>query len=230
MRLRLGILAALVGAMPLGAQSVGVDSAALALLERAATAYGSGRTLRATFRQTLTNPRTKTVYTSRGEFLQRGADRFSFCFTEPAGDRIVSDGTVLWLYLPSTAKGQVLKVPKAAGGGLDLASTVLRDPARRYTVVAGADTVLYGRGLRPVQLTPKTPDSPFTRATLWIDPVNALVRRAEFIEASGLIRLLEFTEVRTGQRLAADAFTFVPPPGVRVIDQAALLGGSVPTP
>ncbi len=230
MTARLVLLTALVVWVPLGAQTVGVDSGALALLDRTATAYQSARTLRATFTQTLTNPRTKSVYVSKGEFLQRGAELFSFTFTEPAGDRIVSDGSVLWLYLPSTAKGQVLKVPKAAGGGLDLASTVLRDPARRYTLVAGRDTVLYDRTVRSVRLTPRTADSPFIAATLWIDPATALVRRAHFTEASGLERLLEFSEVRTGQRLPADAFTFVPSADVRVIDQAALLGGSVRKP
>lgn len=204
------------------------DSTALALLERTAVAYRSARTLRAGFTQTLTNPRTGTVYTSRGEFFQQGAERFAFRFSEPAEDRIVADGATLWLYLPSTAKGQALKVPRAAGGGMDLAASVLDQPARRYIVTAGADTTIDGSRVRSVRIAPRTPQSPFTRGVLWIDPAANLVRRAEFTEASGLVRLLEFGRIRTGGALADSFFTFVPPPGVRVIDQAALLGGSVP--
>lgn len=204
------------------------DSAALALLERAAKAYQGARTLRAAFTQSLTNPRTRTDLRSSGEFFQRGADRFAFRFTAPAEDRIVSDGQVLWLYAPSTTRGQVLKLPRGAGIGMDLASGVLREPAKRYTVTSLGDTTLDGRPVRAVRLVPKAAGAPFTRATLWLDSQSALVRRAEFIEASGLVRTLAFTDIRVGTALPRDAFVFVVPEGVRVIDQAAMLGGTVP--
>jgi outer membrane lipoprotein carrier protein len=228
--LLLGALLALQGAggpAPPSPQAA-TDSAALALLERTAVAYRSARTVRAQFAQVLTSPRTGAVYRSRGEFFQQGAERFAFRFSEPAEDRIVADGATLWLYLPSTAKGQALKVPRAAGGGMDLAASVLNEPARRYTVTAAPDTIIEGSRVRVVRIEPRSAQSPFTRGALWIDPATALVRRAEFVEASGLVRLLEFGRIRTGGALADSFFTFVPPPGVRVIDQAALLGGSVP--
>jgi outer membrane lipoprotein carrier protein len=210
------------------AQVTAQDSAALALVERATAAYASARTLRAEFIQTLTNPRTGNVMRSRGEFLQRGAQQFAFRFSEPADDRIVADGDVLWIYLPSTAKGQVLKVPRAAGAGLDLAASVLRDPRTRYRVESGDESLIDGRTVRAVRLTPRTDDAPFAKATLWVDTRDALIRRAELTEQSGLVRLLDFTSVRTGVELPAGSFTFTPPPGVRVIDQAAMLGGTVP--
>ncbi|HVH39940.1 MAG TPA: outer membrane lipoprotein carrier protein LolA [Gemmatimonadaceae bacterium] len=219
--------AVLLAAAPLAAQSAAADSAALALVERSTAAYGSARTLHATFSQTLTNPRTANVMRARGEFLQRGAEQFAFRFTDPAGDAIVADGDVLWLYLPSAAKGQVLKVPRAAGAGLDLVESVLRSPRERYRVAALGDTTIDGRDVKAVALTPRTSDAPFVRATLWID-AQALIRRALLVEHSGLERLLEFTSVRTGVTLPSDAFVFTPPPGVRIIDQAALMGGSVP--
>lgn len=221
-------------AMPVAAQAnprasaAPSDTAALRLIERAAAAYRSARTLRATFVQTLTNPRTSDTYTSRGEFLQRGERQFAFIFSDPPEDRIVTDGEVLWLYLPSSAKGQALKVPRAVGGGLDLAASVLHDPARRYRVEAAGDTTLFGRAVRVVRLTPRAADVPFTGATLWLDPADALIRRAEFTEPGGMRRVIEFPQARVGATIADDAFTFTPPPGVRVIDQAALLGGSTP--
>lgn len=206
------------------------DSAAFALLERASTTYQSARTLRATFAQTLTNPRTQLVLRSSGEFFQNGTQHFAFQFSDPAEDRIVADGSVLWIYLPSSAKGQVLKVPRAAGAGLDLASSLLREPRRRYTVVGVRDTTIAGRAVTAIELKPRSSDSPFTRATLWLEPSTALVRRIQLIEASGLVRDLTFTTVRTGEALPTGVFVFNPPAGVRVIDQAALLGGSVPKP
>lgn len=220
-------------AAPLAAQAPAAtqaraDSSALALLERAAKAYQGARTLRAAFTQAITNPRTRTDLRSSGEFFQRGADRFAFKFAAPAEDRIVSDGQVLWLYAPSTTRGQVFKLPRGAGMGMDLASSVLKEPAKRYTVTALGDTTLDGRAVRAVRMVPKAQGAPFTRATLWLDTQSALVRRAEFIEASGLVRTLAFTNIRVGASLPRDAFVFVVPDGVRVIDQAAMLGGTVP--
>lgn len=204
----------------------GPDAAALKLLERAATAYQSARTLRAEFTQRLSNPRTRTDLRSRGEFFQQGASRFAFRFSEPADDRIVADGDAIWLYSPSTARGQVFKMPRAAGMGIDLTASVLREPAQRYTIAALGDTTLDGRRVRAVRLVPKAAGGTFQRATLWLDLESALVRQAEFTEASGLLRTLTFTGIRIGGSLPRGVFTFTPPPGVRVIDQAAMLGGT----
>ena len=203
------------------------DSASIALLERAGKAYRGARTLRAAFTQELVNPRTRTNLRSAGEFFQQGVQRIAFKFSAPAEDRIVSDGQVLWLYSPSTAPGQVFKLPRAAGAGLDIAASVLTEPAKRYTVISAGDTTLDGRAVRSMLLVPRTAAAPFMRATLWIDTESALVRRAAFTEASGLVRTLTFTKIRTGSTLPRGVFTFTPPEGVRVIDQAAMLGGSV---
>lgn len=204
------------------------DSAAMALVVRSSNAYRSARTLRATFTQTLHNPRTGSTYTAAGEFLQRGAEQFAFRFTDPAGDEVIGDGSVLWLYLPSTAKGQVLKVSRAAGAGLDLVDVVLRDPGQRFRAEALADTTLAGRAVRPVRLTPRASGTPFSRATIWVDVENALIRRAELVELSGMVRTLDFSEVRTGVTFPADAFVFQVPEGVRVIEPGASLGRVVP--
>lgn len=227
--LRASSLPAQSGTARPGATAVS-DSASLVLVERTAAAYRGARTIRAEFTQLLRNPRTRTSFTSRGEFFQRGSERFAFVFSEPPEDRVVSDGQVLWLYSPSTAKGQVFKMPRAAGAGMDLATSVLRDPARRYVVTAAGDSTIEDQKVRAVLLVPRSADAPFMRATLWLDSKSALVRRAEFTEASGLVRTIAFTRIRTGSTLPRNVFTFTPPAGVRVIDQAAMLGGSTPRP
>ncbi|MFN0098826.1 MAG: LolA family protein [Gemmatimonadaceae bacterium] len=200
------------------------DSANIALLERTAATYRGSRSLRAEFTQFISSARGGTPMRSSGEFFQQGSQRFAFRFTTPPDDRIVADGEVLWLYLPSSAKGQVLKVPRAVGAGLDIAATVLREPAKRFTITGLRDSTIENTAVRTIRLAPRSgSDAPFTKATLWIDPRMAVVRRAEFTELSGLQRTLEFRKVRTGSRLPSGVFTFTPPAGVKVIDQAALL-------
>lgn len=206
------------------------DSAAIALLDRVAGAYRGARTLRARFTQTLTPASGGAAMTSRGEFLQAGSARFAFRFSDPAEDRIIADGAAVWIYLPSTLRGQAIRLPRGvgAGAGLDLVAALLPEPARRYVVRRLPDTLVAGRREAQVTLEPRAGGAPFSRATLRIDAARRVIVAATLREPSGLVRALTFSEVRLGTRLPADAFTFTPPSGVRVIDQAALLGGVAP--
>ncbi|MDZ7631747.1 MAG: hypothetical protein U5K74_10480 [Gemmatimonadaceae bacterium] len=62
------------------------------LLTRTAALYTGARPLRAEFTQKVKNPITDTETPSAGSYLQRGPGVFSVNFSQPAGDRIVSDG------------------------------------------------------------------------------------------------------------------------------------------
>lgn len=219
--------AATIGAVVLSAATAasgGAQPATDSLLDRAASRIATGRPLRASFDQTLTNPDIRETKTSRGEFTQNGASRFAFRFTDPAGDAIVADGASLWIYLPSSARGQVLKLPIAQGAQLDLLSQLLTTPRTTYRVVTKGRENLDGRPAVVVQLTPRLPDAPFTRATLWIDQGEALVRQIEAVEPSGLIRRIHFRDIRADVELPSDALTFIVPANVKVIDASALLG------
>ena len=94
---------ALASASTLTAQSV--DSA----IDRAVAAWARVKTVRGSFEQTVTNPLTGSSATARGEYLQERPNRLAIRFGQPASDAIVSDGKAVWIYLPSTAPGQVVK-------------------------------------------------------------------------------------------------------------------------
>ena len=156
--------------------------------------------------------------------MQQGPSKFAFRFTEPAGDAIVADGTTLWVYLPSSARGQVLKLPIAQGAQLDLLTQLLTAPRTSYTVTEGPAGEIGSRAVSVFTLVPKSPNIPFTRATLWIDREDALVRQLEAIEPSGLVRRLRFRDIRIDVELARDALTFVVPANVKVLYASGLLG------
>ena len=80
-------------------------------LDRASRLFKQARTVRATFEQTLKNPMTGTEARAAGQLLLEQPNRMAVNFTSPAGDRVVSDGKWLWVYLPSSAPNQVIKLP-----------------------------------------------------------------------------------------------------------------------
>jgi outer membrane lipoprotein carrier protein len=194
-----------------------------ALLDRTAAQYRAAHTIRAAFEQTLTGAGTGSKHQSRGEYFQSGA-RFALRFSDPAGDAIVSDGTSLWLYLPSSAKGQVIKMASQAGEGLDILSELLGAPKSSYIVTKWREEPVDSHETTVLALSPRRGDMPFTHATLWIGKSDGLIWQLETVEQSGLTRRVRFTSVSFNVDLPADALTFTVPPGVKIIDQAALMG------
>ena len=201
---------------PLRAQS------AESVIDKAVSAYKSIRTMRGTFEQTIRNPLTGTSMSARGDFQQRLPDRISVLFSDPKGDRIVVNGAVAWLYLPSTNPGQVLKVPSGAGGGsLNLTEQFLTSPATRFRLASAGTAIVGDRPTHAVQLVPKSPIPEFTEATVWVDDANGVIRQFEIIEPTGLVRRIRMVDARVNAEVDASAFTFTPPKGVKVIDQTS---------
>ena len=196
-----------------------------ALVDKAVEAHGRLRTVRARFEQRLTNPLTGSTVVQRGTVQQRLPNHLALTFTDPKGDRIVADGQSLWVYTPSAAPNQVIKLPLGAGsaGGLDLAGQFFKSPKTRYTITdAGAATV-GGRATRGLNLVPKQPMQ-FTRAIVWIDTADGTLRQFEVTEPTGLVRRVSLSEIRPNVAVDRNAFTFTVPKGVKVYDQRALTG------
>lgn len=194
---------------------------AKAVVERAARVYARIHTLRATFAQTITNPLTRSDVTSRGVIQQRVPGELSVRFTEPAGDRIVSDGKALWIYLPSTTPGQVIKTHSDPHGGPapDIVSWFLNDPTERYAIADGGTAVVNGHATRVVDLTPRDTTLPFTKATVWVDVDDALLRQVETTDFNGVVRRITILTIAPNAAVDPRAFVFKVPKGVRIIDQ-----------
>src|SRR5438552_13880507 len=95
-----------------------------AIIDRAVAAYAALNSMRAEFRQTLTNPLTGSTQTTSGVILRKKPNLLSINFE--SGDRVAADGSTLWLYLPSSTPGQVMRMPYAGGHATAL------DPAQEF--------------------------------------------------------------------------------------------------
>lgn len=193
------------------------------LVDRAAAEHAKMKTARVQFTQVITNPLTGNRINARGQVLRKTPALLAITFTDPAGDKIIADGKAVWVYLPSTNPGQVIKMTPGESDAerLDPASQLLRSPRTRFNLADGGAETVGGRATRVVLLTPKRRET-FTRAKVWIDARNSLVRRFEVTEPSGLVRNVTLTSIQANVPVPASAFRFSPPRGVRVIDQKQL--------
>lgn len=198
-----------------------------ATIDRASRAFNRAKTVRATFDQTLNNPATGSESKASGELVLAQPNRVSVRFTQPSGDRVVGDGTNLWVYLPSAAPNQVIKLPAKGKGvtGVDALGDLLSAPRSKYTVAGGGAATVGGRATRVVTLTPKAEGQPIERAKVWVDDADGAVRQLEITDANGLVRTLRMTTWTLNATVPAATFRFDVPAGVRVVDRNALVGG-----
>jgi outer membrane lipoprotein carrier protein len=203
-------------ASPIAAQSPN------AILDRAVRAYKNVKTIRASFTQTITNPLLGQTVNSAGEVVQRRPNHVSVRFTDPAGDRIVADGKWVWFYLPSSTPGQVVRsrITKNGTGSPDLTAQFLEAPESRFEVTGLGREKVNGRAAHVLSLVPKPGvDAPFTKAVIWVDSADALIRQFELTEPSEIVRRVTIRKLTLNPPIAASAFQFKPPSGTRVIEQ-----------
>jgi outer membrane lipoprotein carrier protein len=216
MRLKTFAAMLTVAAAPLGAQSVD------ATIDRAVNAWAKVRTVRGTFEQTVTNPLTGSSGTARGEFAQQRPNRLSIRFSKPDSGAIIADGKFLWIYLPSTAPGQVIKraATDREAVPIDLTGQFLDAPKAKYDITAAGARTVEGHAAHGLQLVAKKgATAPVIKATVWIDDDDALIREFESTEQSGVTRHVRLTSLEINGAVASGAFSFAVPKGVRVLDQ-----------
>lgn len=191
-------------------------------LDRALKAYNAARTTRATFTQVLTNPLTGTTARASGELLMRRPNQVSVTFTDPRGDRIVADGRLLWVYLPSQDPRQVIRLPQGAGGtgGVDVMGQFFDSPRSRFIVTDAGNATIGGRATHALRLVPRAgKGAAFVSGIVWVDDRDGHVRQFEVTDGNGLVRRVTLTKVETNVKVNAKSFTFVMPSGARLVEQ-----------
>ncbi|MEP6494184.1 MAG: outer membrane lipoprotein chaperone LolA [bacterium] len=216
MRPTTSLLALWLAAAPLGAQSVD------ATIDRAVAAWAKVKTVRGTFEQTVTNSVTGSSATARGAYAQERPNRLSIRFSAPDASAIVSDGKSVWVYLPTSTPGQVIKRPATDQSAvpIDLTGQFLDSPRTKYDIAAAGTRTVDGHTARGLTLVPKKgAAAAFTKATVWVDDDDSLIREFEEVEMSGVTRHIHLTSVEPNVPVERSEFTFTVPKDVKVVDQ-----------
>jgi outer membrane lipoprotein carrier protein len=194
---------------------------ALALVRRAGSAYRALSSLQADFRQAVEDAGIGDTLRSTGRLYQAGANSFAMRFTDPPDEAVVIDGRHVWVYTPSTAPGQVIRMPMETDPvyGANLLARILDRPAERYRVESLPAEMLNGRRVDVVSLVPRSDNLSFLKAVLWLDQDDALPRRIELTESRGVRRILQLSRLVPNAPIPVDIFQFRLPKGVRIVDQ-----------
>lgn len=188
------------------------------VLAEAEKAYHAATYFQAEFTQSIENPFLGKPETSKGVMYLNPPDRFAMRFSDPKGDRIVADGTWMWLYTPSSVPGQVIRQPIPKGGlqTPNFFAQFVDRPLERYrATLIGIDTVS-GTTVDVVKLVPKILQG-FREAVIAVARADRLMRRVALVEESGQKRTIVLQTVEAGVLIPQEEFKFRPPNGVKVV-------------
>jgi len=206
--------------IPISARAQSAD----AIIDRAVAAYARLNSMRAEFKQTLTNPLTGNSQTTSGVILRKKPNLLSITFE--SGDRVAADGSTLWVFLPSSVPGQVMRMPYTGSNAstVDPAEQFLNAPRTRFSVTSSGTANVSGRATHAVTLVPKRANAGFTSAKVWIDDADSSIRQFDVESASGLKRHVVITSFTPNPELGRSSFRFTVPKGAKIVDQAQMSG------
>jgi outer membrane lipoprotein carrier protein len=134
----------------------------------------------------------------------------------------VSDGKALWVYLPSSTPGAVVKRPATDRSAvpIDPTSQFLDAPRSRYDITPAGTKIVDGHPAHALQLVAKKGVSaPVAKAIVWVDDDDSLIREFQATDANGVVRHVKLTSIELNVPIDASAFSFTPPKGVKIVDQ-----------
>jgi outer membrane lipoprotein carrier protein len=200
---------------PPEAVSLGQDPEAVA--DRADRALAALASLQADFVQRAVNPILEKTEIGHGTLYYRAPGKYRIEYRYPAGDVVVDDGTWVWIYLPSSQPGQVIRQPTdGSGGGNPL--TYLRDLRAMYDAALAGGESVSGELSDHLVLSPRGPDAPFTEVDVWVGRDSGLLRQVRTRTADGIEKSYTFTALRRGASVPESRFRFSPPAGVEIYD------------
>ncbi len=188
-----------------------------AILRATAAAYESMHSVAADFTQVIRNTLLGRTTESMGTLYQKEPDKFLMDFSDPAGDKIVSDGRYFWMYFPSVDPKQVIRTTRR-GQGLDLQAQFIGDPVERFDYTYQGTETFRGRQVHVFTLVPREPTG-YREMKAWIDADDHLVRQFELREENGNVRHMELRDVVVNPVLPDTMFEFTPPAGAIVVER-----------
>ncbi len=154
---------------------------------------------------------------SKGKVTFAKPGKMAWDYETPAGNRVVSDGSILKVYEAANKQMFEQNVDKSqypaalsfltGTGKLSDSFTFIMYPGAQMNFPGG--DVLVG--------TPKQPNAAYTKVLFYVDSATRHVRRALIVDAQGNRNRFDFIEPKVNVPTSPSTFQLVPPPGTQVI-------------
>jgi outer membrane lipoprotein carrier protein len=179
--------------------------------------YDGTQTFKSDFSQRYTVKAYNQVKNSTGTVTFNKPGKMDWVYSDPAGNRVVSDGTNLevyeaankQMYQQTVNQSQYPAALSFLTGGGKLSDTFDFDIYSGETMQFPGGFVLVG--------TPKTPSPAYTKVLFYVDASTSQVRRVMIIDGQGNKNRFDFTTPKINVPVDPTEFVFTPPPGTSIV-------------
>jgi outer membrane lipoprotein carrier protein len=178
--------------------------------QRLKTALKNMDNLSAEFKQTLLDEDKNIVQQSSGTLALQRPGKFAWIYTEPFEQRIIADGSELWVYDVELDQVTVKPMDESISNAPIMILMKESDVAQQFNVIE----VGHLKFLLWVELEPQAKDLEYQRIFIGLDDGN--VRAMELQDQFGQSTQIVFDNLRVGVVHNPATFKFVPPEGVDV--------------
>ena len=207
-RVLTGLLLAIVAAT--ACADPAADAAAA---RRVQSALGELQSLRAEFRQSVTDAHGRVIEEGEGTMLLARPGRFRWDYRVP-GQLIVCDGTTIWFHDIDLEQVTIRAVKDTMSGTPAMLLAGTAELQAEFEIADGGQE----QGFAWSRLTPRRADGDFRLLRLGF--ADGVLRRMTLLDRLGQTTELQFDRVERNPRLDERQFSFTPPPGVDVVGRA----------
>jgi outer membrane lipoprotein carrier protein len=155
--------------------------------------------------------------TSSGHVTFAKPGKMEWVYTNPKDNRVVSDGKIIRVYEASNKQmfEQPVDTTQYPAALSFLTGTGKLTDTFDFELLAGADMkfpggyVLVGK--------PRQPTAAYSKVLFYVDSATSQVRRVMVIDGQGNRNRFDFVSPRVNEPVAANQFTFTPPPGTSIV-------------
>ncbi len=178
--------------------------------QRLKTALRNMDNLSAEFKQTLLDEDKNIVQQSSGTLALQRPGKFAWIYTEPFEQRIIADGSELWVYDVELDQVTVKPMDESISNAPIMILMKESDVTQQFNVIeVGQRKFLFW-----VELEPQAKDLEYQRIFIGLEGGN--VRAMELQDQFGQSTQIVFDNLRVGVVHNPATFKFVPPEGVDV--------------
>ena len=182
-------------------------------LRRVQQAFNALTSMRAEFRQSVTDSRGKLVESAEGTMSLARPGRFRWDYRVPE-QIIVSDGVTVWFHDVDLEQVTIREAADTVAGTPAMLLTGEGDLRGEFDVSDGGTA----QGLTWSRLMPRRANGDFRELRLGF--AEGQLRRMTLLDRLGQTTEIEFERVERNPRLDDSTFRFTPPPGVDVVGRA----------
>jgi len=159
---------------------------------------------------------------SRGRMWVANGNRLRMEYTVPKGHMLVSDGRIVWVYVPENK--QAVYDSLRGGRYVALSSIVMDLLGSGNASLAGREK-LGGAECVVVDVADVTEPEGLASVRIWVDTKRWLAKGIRLCDVNGNVTTFVFSHVRRLRSVDPKLFTFEPPEGVEVVESPLMGSG-----